>query len=75
MREGRRLLERHARRHRRERPFRGGDVLGEGALPEREQVPEDLVARPEPGHPRTDALDDAGDIESEAMVPRRPHAR
>ena len=59
----------------RERSFRGADVLGEGALSEREQVAEDLVARPEPGHPRTDALDDAGDIESEAMVPRRAQAR
>ena len=69
------LLEGHAGRHRLEGPLRRADVLGEGALPEGEEVREDLVTRREPGDGRANGLDDARDIDAEAMVPRcaQPH--
>ncbi len=74
MRKGGGFLEGHAGRHRLERLLRCADVFGESALPKREQVGEDLVARPESRHARSDGLDDAGDIDSDAMVPRRTEA-
>ena len=68
-----RVVERHARRQQLESLLPSAHVLGEGAsmLAVREQVREDRVARLEAGHARPDRLDDAGDVDPDAMVPRR----
>jgi hypothetical protein len=60
-------------RYRFERPLPGAGVLGEGAHAVGVQVGEHLVARPKPGHGRSDDLHDARDIQPEAVVPRRAH--
>ncbi len=74
MRQGGRVLERHPGRHRLERLLPRAHELGErAAAPDVcEQVSEDLVARLEPGRGCTHGLDDAGDVDPHAVVPRRP---
>jgi len=69
-----RLLERHAGRHRLERPLRRAHVLGEAALSADEHVPEDLVTGLQLGDAGSDRLDDAGGIDADAVVPRRAEA-
>ena len=69
MREGGCVLEGHTGWYPLERLLRCADVLGEGALAEGEQVGEHLVAGLEPGCCWPDGLDDARDIDSDAMIP------
>ena len=64
------VREGHPVRERLERPLRGADELGECAHPVAEQVGEDGVAEPEPGHVRPDRLDDPRGIEADPRVPR-----
>ena len=40
-------------------------------MSERIQVGEDAIARLEPGHARTDGVDDAGHVDADALEPRR----
>ena len=70
MREGGGILEGQPCRHRQERLLLRADVLGECPLPEREQIREDAVARPEARHARPDRLDLTGDIDPHPRIPR-----
>ncbi len=74
VRQGGGVLERQVVWHQLEGLLLRSDELREGALAVREQVREDPVAGFEPGRPRPDGLDDAGDIDAHAGLPRGAQA-
>ena len=74
MRQCRGILEREQVRDGRERTLRRADVVRERALSEQEQVGEHPVSGSKPRDARADRLDHTGDIEPQAMVPRRADA-
>ena len=69
LRHGGGLLEAHARWLVGPRLLGRTGVLGEGAVAELGQVPEDLVARPECRHTSADRFDLSGRVQPEATVP------
>ncbi len=71
VRERRGLLERERVRDRDEPPLGRADELGERPAASRIQVREDAIAGTEAGHALADGLDDAGDVDPDAMIPRR----
>ena len=68
LRHGRRLLERQARGHRRQRVLARADVLAEPTPAGMRQVAEDPVTGPEAGHARTDGFDHARDVRAHHRV-------